>query len=329
VNILVTGGAGYIGSHAHRHLLNEGHKVSVLDDLSHGHSWAIDPRAAFYSGRIQDSDLVKSIVDQNKIEAVMHFAAFIEVGESVQDPEKYYRNNFSHALQFLHTLLQRNVKKFIFSSTAAVYGNPVYTPIDETHPCVPINPYGRSKRMFEMALEDLSKSHALQFIALRYFNVAGACPEAKLGEAHDPETHLIPRILRQAYENTGYVSIFGTDYDTPDGTCIRDYVHVEDLVSAHRLALMNLENRSGSFYNIGSEKGFSVREVLAAASKIVGRNLPFEEKSRRMGDPSILVASRKKIVDELKWTPKFSDLHIIVEHAWKWHRSFWAEETLR
>lgn len=321
MNVLVTGGAGYIGSHAHRHLLDYGHQVSVIDDLSHGHEWAIDTRAKFFKGNISDSTLVGSVLKNEKIEAVMHFAAFIEVAESVTSPEKYYRNNFSNALLLLEAMLSAGVKKFIFSSTAAVYGNPKSTPITEDQACDPINPYGRSKRMLELALTDLSKSHNLQFTALRYFNVAGASSDGKLGEAHEPESHLIPRILAAALSPKEPLSIFGTDYDTRDGTCIRDYIHIEDLVDAHHLALKNMKDGSADFYNLGSAQGFSVQEVLAACSEVVGKAIPSKVLPRRPGDPPVLIASRDKAIKYLGWKPKYYDLRIIVEHAWKWHRS--------
>ncbi|MDB5038377.1 MAG: UDP-glucose 4-epimerase GalE [Bacteriovoracaceae bacterium] len=321
MNILVTGGAGYIGSHAHRHLLDKGHAVFVIDDLSHGFSWAIDKRARFYEGNISDSKLVRKILDENKIEAVMHFAAFIEVAESVANPKKYIENNFSNALKLLEIMIEVGVNKFIFSSTAAVYGNPSSIPVLETAKCAPINPYGESKWMLEKALADLATKHPLKYMILRYFNVAGACPKGLLGEAHEPETHLIPRILLAALGEADFVSIFGTDYETFDGTCVRDYVHVEDLADAHHLALLALNQDPSNIYNLGSEKGFSVRQILKACNDVVGKIIPTKEFGRRPGDPPVLVASREKIVRDLKWKPRYSEIEKIVEHAWKWHRS--------
>jgi UDP-glucose 4-epimerase len=320
MNILVTGGAGYIGSHAHHRLLDEGHTVSVIDDLSHGHEWAIDPRARFYCGNISDQNLVREILRKDQIEAVMHFAAFIEVGESVQFPQKYFDNNHLYALKLLSAMREEKVQKFIFSSTAAVYGNPTAIPVTEDEPCKPINPYGESKRRLEASLLEYRQTAGLQFIALRYFNVAGARPDGKLGEAHEPESHLIPRILLCALRGEP-VSIFGHDYETRDGTCIRDYVHVEDLVSAHLLALENVNSAPSRFYNLGSEQGFSVREILRACSDVVGRTIESREHARRPGDPPVLIASRKRIMSELGWKPCFGDIHQIVRDAWNWHKS--------
>lgn len=318
MRVLVTGGAGYIGSHAVRELINSGHSVTVLDDLSSGHEDAVDPRATFIMGSTANTDLLAQRLHAHQIEAVMHFAADIEVGESVQNPHKYYRNNFTHSLNLLHAMVKTGVKKLVFSSTAAVYGNPVYTPIDETQRRNPINPYGRSKMMTEMAIEDFNSAHGLGYAILRYFNVAGASPDATMGEDHEPESHLIPRILHAARDD-GEVRIFGTDYNTPDGTCIRDYVHVVDLVRAHVLALENAEPGLADVYNIGSEKGFSVREVISACESVVGKKINVIEDRRRLGDPAVIVASSQKIRRELNWKPLYPDIHTIVQHAWHWH----------
>lgn len=318
MRVLVTGGAGYIGSHAVRELINSGHQVIVLDNLMKGHEEALDPRATFIKGSTSNGDLLTQVLHAHQIEAVMHFAADIEVGESVTDPYKYYKNNFSHSLTLLNAMNTSGVRKFVFSSTAAVYGNPEKTPIEETQLRNPINPYGRSKMMTEMATEDFCRAYGLSYTILRYFNVAGASPDASIGEDHSPESHLIPRILMAARDE-GEVRIFGTDYDTKDGTCIRDYVHVVDLARAHVLALQNLREGQGEVYNIGSEKGFSVREVISACESIVGKKLNVVEVERRAGDPAVLVASSKKIRQGLKWTPLYPDIQTIVQHAWHWH----------
>lgn len=318
MRVLVTGGAGYIGSHAVRELVNSGHSVTVLDNLSNGHEEAVDPRATLIVGSTANADLLMQRLHAHQIEAVMHFAADIEVGESVTDPYKYYQNNFSNALNLLHCMVKLGIKKFVFSSTAAVYGNPERTPIEENQRRNPINPYGRSKMMTEMAIEDFCHAHGLGYTILRYFNVAGASPDATIGEDHQPESHLIPRILGAARDE-GEVKIFGTDYDTTDGTCIRDYVHVVDLARAHVLAIEKMEEGQGNVYNIGSEKGFSVREVIGACEKVVGKKLRVVENERRAGDPAVLVASSQKIRNELKWEPMYPNIQTIVGHAWHWH----------
>lgn len=318
MRVLVTGGAGYIGSHAVRELINSGHSVTVLDNLSNGHEEAVDPRATFVNGSTGNVELLLQRLHAHQIEAVMHFAADIEVGESVIDPYKYYHNNFSNSLTLLHAMMKSGVKKFVFSSTAAVYGNPEKTPIEENQRRHPINPYGRSKMMTEMAIEDFCHAHGLGYTILRYFNVAGASPDATIGEDHEPESHLIPRILHAARDE-GEVRIFGTDYETKDGTCIRDYVHVVDLARAHVLALEKMEDGKGNIYNIGSEKGFSVREVISACETVVGKKLKVVEEKRRPGDPATLVASSEKIRRELEWKPLYPKIQTIVQHAWHWH----------
>lgn len=318
MRVLVTGGAGYIGSHAVRELINSGHSVTVLDNLSKGHEEAIDPRAVFIRGSTANLELVVQHIHDHQIEAVMHFAADIEVGESVIDPHKYYANNFSNSLNLFYAMNLAGVKKIVFSSTAAVYGNPERTPIEENQKCNPINPYGRSKMMTEMAIEDFSKAYGIGYTILRYFNVAGASSDASIGEDHHPESHLIPRIL-QAVRDEGEVSVFGTDYDTHDGTCIRDYVHVVDLARAHVLALEKITEGEGEIFNIGSETGFSVREVIASCESVVGKKLKVREGARRPGDPAILVASSKRLKTELGWKPLYPSIQTIVQHAWHWH----------
>ena len=318
MKVMVTGGAGYIGSHAVRELLEQGHEVVVLDNLSRGHREAIDSRATLVQGGTGDRELLRQIFGTHHPEAVMHFAADIEVGESVTDPLKYYLNNFSNAIVLLQEMQSAQILKFVFSSTAACYGNPEKTPIEETQARAPINPYGRSKMMTEMALEDLSRAAGFGYTILRYFNVAGASPDALIGEDHHPETHLIPRVLFSARENQP-VKIFGTDYPTPDGTCVRDYIHVVDLARAHVLALKSLQPAEGRIFNLGSESGFSVREVIAACEKVTGRKLQVIEEARRAGDPAVLVASSRKIREELGWERLYPELETIVTHAWNWH----------
>jgi UDP-glucose 4-epimerase len=322
MRVLVTGGAGYIGSHAVKALLASGHEVTVLDNLSHGHREAVDPRAEFRQGSTGDRETVARALDERKIEAVMHFAADIEVGESVVDPGKYYRNNFANALTLLETMRDRGVRRIVFSSTAAVYGNPDRVPIEEGSARAPINPYGRSKMMTEMAIEDFASAHGLGYAILRYFNVAGASPDASIGEDHRPESHLIPRVLQAALASgKGSMSIFGTDYPTRDGTCVRDYVHVVDLVEAHVLALAGIREGKGEIFNIGSEQGFSVREVVAACERVTGLKLDVKEGPRRAGDPASLVASSRKTREVLGWRPKYPELDTIIAHAWAWHRA--------
>lgn len=317
MNVLVTGGAGYIGSHAVRELLRAGHRVTVLDDLSTGHRAAVDPEAHFVEGNVGHAPLVAETLRAHKIEAVLHFAAFIEVGESVSDPDKYYRNNFSAPLQLLGAMRECGVQKIVFSSTAAVYGNPTTVPILETLERRPINPYGRSKMMTEMAIEDASKAYGLGYTILRYFNVAGAHPDGDIGEAHEPESHLIPRILQAAAQGHS-IGIFGTDYKTKDGTCVRDYVHVVDLVNAHILALGRITEGQGTVYNLGSESGFSVHEVIEACRTVTGKPIHTEIHPRRPGDPESLVASSSRI-RALGWKALYPDIETIISHAWTWH----------
>lgn len=319
MNVLVTGGAGYVGSIVAAELIRAGHCVLVYDNLSHGMRSAVPAEAEFIQGDVDDRQLLTRALSSFKTEAVMHFAALIEAGESMRVPERYFRNNTATALTLLETMLELGIKKFIFSSTAALYGNPVATPIQETDPLCPTNAYGESKLLVERMLEWLHRVHRLRYASLRYFNAAGAARGR--GEAHEPESHLIPLMLKVALGQREHIAIHGTDYATPDGTCIRDYVHVLDLASAHLAALDALSQQGQLVYNLGNGQGFSVREVLQAARKITGHGIPALESPRRPGDPAILVASSAKIRRELHWNPRFSGLQRIIASAWEWHRN--------
>lgn len=319
MQVLVTGGAGYIGSHAVRELIGSGVKVVVIDDLSNGHREAVDIKAKFINGSTADYDLLFNTLKEHQIDAVMHFAANIEVGESVVNPEKYYANNFTNSLNLLKAMRDANVQKIVFSSTAAVYGNPEKTPIEEDQLRSPINPYGKTKLMTEMAIEDFSKAHGLGYTILRYFNVGGAHPDGTIGEDHEPESHLIPRVLLAARDRKEPMKIFGTDYPTPDGTCVRDYVHVVDLARAHVQSLEGIQPGRGDVFNLGSESGFSVREVIAACVRVTGVKIDVVEDARRLGDPAVLVASSKKIREKLGWKRQYPEIETIVGHAWNWH----------
>jgi len=320
MRVLVTGGAGYIGSHAVRELLDRGHTVTVVDNLSTGHRKAVDPRARFIHTATSNFDVLTQTFKTLGIQAVLHFAANIEVAESVGNPRKYYQNNFTNTLHLLHAMQETGVKKIIFSSTAAVYGEPQYTPIHELHPRLPVNPYGRSKHMTEMMIEDFSAAYGINYAVLRYFNVAGAHPDGSLGEDHYPESHLIPRILQAATTSAMEVKVFGNDYPTPDGTCVRDYIHVMDLIDAHIIALESLDHQPRQVYNLGSEKGFSVREIITACETVTGARLAVKEEPRREGDPAILVASSERIRRKLGWKRKYPSIEEIVRHAWIWRK---------
>lgn len=314
--ILIVGGAGYIGSHMVKYLIQKGHRPIVLDNLSTGHKQSVK-NAELVIGDIQDRTLLNHVFSSYPITAVMHFASFIQVGESVRDPYKYYQNNFSATLDLLRAMLDHGVKKFIFSSSAAVYGEPRYTPIDENHPLLPINPYGKTKYMVEQMLDDFSKAYDFSYISLRYFNAAGADPEGDLCECHEPESHLIPLILQVAKNELEAITINGQDYSTADGTCIRDYIHVSDLCSAHFLALNALMNQADSHvYNLGTGKGASINEVITVARKITQHTIPVVYSERRLGDPAVLVADAKRARKELGWNPLYSDLETIIQHAW-------------
>lgn len=318
MEILVVGGAGYIGSHMVKLLRCSGFSVVVLDDLSGGFEDAVQD-AKLLVGSIVDKNLLNTIFAHHCFAAVMHFASFIQVSESVRDPFKYYTNNFAATLTLLEAMRAAKVSRFIFSSTAAVYGNPMYVPIDEAHPKVPINPYGRSKWMVEQLLEDYDQAYGLKSICLRYFNAAGADPEGELGERHNPETHLIPLVLQAASGRRAAISVFGTDYDTPDGTCIRDYIHVSDLCNAHLLALKRLlRGNESARFNLGNGQGFSVKEVIDIARRVTGREIAVRYEPRRAGDPPRLVADAREARNVLGWQPQHTDLETIIADAWAW-----------
>jgi len=317
MKILVVGGAGYIGSVCAELLLDQGHGVTIFDNLSEGHRRALDPRAEFVEGDLVDRQLIEKILAKQQPDAVMHFAANALVGESMQNPSKYFRNNVANGLNLVDAMISAGVAKIIFSSTCAIFGPPEHVPIDETMPPRPINPYGESKLAFEKILRWYGEIHGLKFVSLRYFNAAGA--SAKFGEDHRVETHLIPNVLKVALGQKPKVEIFGTDYETPDGTCIRDYIHILDLARAHILALNATRS---DFYNLGTGGGASVRDVINSCRKITGRNIGIVEKPRRPGDPPRLIASSEKIKRELGWQPQFQSLDAIIESAWKWHQKF-------
>ena len=319
MKILVLGGAGYIGSHVARQLAQRGHTPVIFDNLRKGHRQAAGDIEFIY-GDLQDVQLLEDLFAQQKFDAVMHFAAHSLVGESVKHPDWYFRNNVANALNLLDAMRRHNVNNLVFSSTAAVYGEPREIPISEDHPKAPTNPYGESKLMVEMILQRYRKAYGLRSTSLRYFNAAGADPSGEIGEDHRPETHLIPLVLQVALGQREKIFVFGTDYDTPDGTCIRDYIHVNDLADAHILAVEALaEGAEGGVYNLGSGQGFSVQEVIDVAEKVVGRSIPREETDRRPGDPARLVASSQRIRDELGWEPKMTNLEDIIATAWRWH----------
>src|SRR5687768_555780 len=316
MNVLVTGGAGYIGSICVEELINAGHAVAVLDNLSEGHRSAVDPRAKFVEGNLGDGELVAQTIKDAKAEAIIHFAAQALVGESMQNPGKYFRNNVGLGLELLDAAVRNGARKFVFSSTCATYGPPDRVPMTEDLPQRPINPYGESKLMFEKMLEWYRKIHGLEFVAFRYFNAAGA--SGKYGEHHRIETHLIPNVLKVPLGQATQCEIYGTDYPTPDGTCIRDYIHIIDLAQAHMLAMQ--PGKQG-FYNLGNGEGYSVREVIKMCERVSGKTIKALEKPRRPGDPPRLVASAQKAVTELGWKPKFAKLEDIVSTAWEWHKA--------
>lgn len=329
--ILVTGGAGYIGSHCVLALLENNKDVVVFDNLSTGHIETIEnlkksipshlgrePQLSFIQGDLLNPNDLSKVFKEYKIESVIHFAAFSQVGESMKDPQKYYINNVCGTLNLLKSMLENNVKKIVFSSTAATYGEPVYTPIDENHPQNPINPYGQTKLVIEKIMDDYNRAYGLKSVRLRYFNVAGADKAGRIGEWHEPETHLIPNILKSVFDKEKTFKLFGENYDTKDGTCVRDYINVEDLAQAHLLALDYLNNGGETtYFNLGTNEGNTVKEVFQICEEITGKNIPLEICPPREGDPAVLVADNSKILKELGWKPQ-NDLHKSIETAYKW-----------
>jgi UDP-glucose-4-epimerase GalE len=317
-SVLVTGGAGYIGSHAVKALRQQGTRVVVYDDFSAGHREAARHASALVPGNIHDTAQLRAAMREHQVDAVMHFAAWLSVGDSVRDPAGYYRNNVVGALSVLDAMVAEKVRFLVFSSTAAVFGNPVETPITESHPREPINAYGQTKLAVEQALPHYETAYGLTSVALRYFNAAGADPDGELGEDHHPEYHLIPRAIDAALGRDSF-QVFGDDYDTPDGTCLRDYVHVTDLAAAHLLALEALRGGAASTtYNLGNGRPTSVRTVIDSVGRVIGRSVPFTMGPRRPGDPAVLFASSERIRSELGWTPRYEDIDVIVETAWRW-----------
>ncbi|MBA2735685.1 MAG: UDP-glucose 4-epimerase GalE [Pyrinomonadaceae bacterium] len=320
MNILITGGAGYIGSVVVEECLRGGHNPVVYDNLVKGHRESVAAEAEFIEGDLLDGDLLKRVFRESEIEAVIHMAAYSLVGESVENPSKYYHNNVAAGLSLLDAMRECDIVKLVFSSTAAVYGEPEKQPIEENDKLAPTNPYGETKLAFENALRWYENAYGLHYASLRYFNAAGA--SEKCGELHEPETHLIPLVLQAAIGNRAHVEIYGEDYPTRDGTCIRDYIHVIDLAQAHILALDILDKKS-AIYNLGcGGAGYTVREVIDAAGEVTGLEIPFRVAARRAGDPAVLIAGSDKIKTELGWNPEYQDLHIIVDSAWQWLRNY-------
>lgn len=322
MKILVVGGAGYIGSHMVKQLSLSGTEVVTLDNLSCGYKDAVK-YGTLIEGDLGDNSVLDRIFKEHKIDAVMHFAAFIEVGESVIKPAKYYRNNVMNTQTLLDAMVRHNIEHFVFSSTAAIFGEPKYTPIDEAHIKDPISPYGRTKLMVEQILKDYDIAYGLKSTCLRYFNAAGADPDGELGERHNPESHLVPLILQAASGRRKDIKVFGNDYATDDGTCVRDYVHINDLCEAHSLALAHMKKTGNSArYNLGNGKGFSVQQVIDAAKQVSGKEFTVTYTDRRAGDPAVLVADSKLAKKELSWEPKFEQLETIIETAWNWEVNF-------
>lgn len=321
MNVLVCGGAGYIGSHMVRRLAAAGHQVTVFDNLSTGHREAV-AGAELVVGDLLDPSALAQLFGQRRFDAVVHFAARSLVGESVAQPYLYYENNVVGSLNLLRAMREAGVERIVFSSTAAVFGHPECEPIDEDHPTRPINPYGASKLMVERLLADAAQAYGLRSVSLRYFNAAGAATEGGIGEAHEPETHLIPNVLRSALGRGPALKVFGTDYPTRDGTCVRDYVHVDDLCEAHLAALRFMGETAGAhLFNLGNGQGFSVLEVLDAAARVAGAKIDYETAPRRAGDPAVLVASSRKAREQLGWSPRHTDIEAIIASAWNWHRA--------
>jgi UDP-glucose 4-epimerase len=320
MKILVTGGAGYIGSHAVKLFLARGHDVWVYDNLCMGHRQAV-PADRLIVADLTEGARLDHVMVERRIDAIVHFAAFSFVGESVREPAKYYQNNLVNTLNLMECARRHRIARFVLSSTCATYGAPEQMPITEDTPQAPINPYGTTKLAIERALGDYAHAYAMGYAALRYFNAAGASPDGTIGEDHDPETHLIPLVVLAATGKRPHIEVFGTDYPTPDGTCIRDYIHVDDLAEAHLLALEKMGPGSELRFNLGIGQGYSVREVIRTVEAVTGKPVPVKEGPRRAGDPAVLVASSEKVQRELGWRPRFTDLRAIVETAWNWHRT--------
>jgi len=321
MNVLVTGGAGYIGSFMVKKLLDDGHTVTIADSLERGFEKALDQRADFKKGNLADQTFLSQLFSEKSFDAIFHFAAYISMGESMQKPFLYFANNTHMALQLLEAAKEHNVKKIIFSSTAGVYGNPIKIPIPEDHPKNPENPYGESKIMVEQMLKWYQRIHGMNFVVLRYFNACGAALDGSMGERHSPESHIIPNAINAALANKPF-KLFGIDYKTPDGTCVRDYIHILDLVEAHIMALNKLQNEQGGFtYNVGTGKGLSNKQVLEMIKKVSGKDLVIEIAERRPGDANELIADASRIVRELNFVPKYSDLETIIKTAWQWHKT--------
>ena len=322
MKLLVLGGAGYIGSHTATELLDNGHDVVIADNLVTGYREAVPEKATFYQGDLRDKDFLADLLKKEKVDAVIHFAAFSLVGESVTNPLKYYENNLYGTKVLLDAMIETGVDKIVFSSTAATYGEPENIPILESDRTCPTNPYGETKLAMEKMISWAAKAHGLHFVSLRYFNACGAHKSGKIGEAHNPESHLIPLVLQVPNGKREFVSIYGNDYDTPDGTCIRDYIHVTDLAKAHILAVEYLMNGGESdIFNLGNGVGYSVKEVIETARKVTGHPIPAKEEARRAGDPARLVASGEKARKILGWEPEIKDLADIISSAWKWHKA--------
>jgi UDP-glucose 4-epimerase len=321
MKLFVTGGAGYVGSHCVRGLCDAGHEIVVLDNLSNGHRAAVDPRARLIVADLGDASYVDRILAEHGFDGVMHFAASLEVNESVREPLKYFRNNVVHSVSLLESMKRHSVRRMVFSSTCATYGVPPRTPITEDMPQQPINPYGHTKLAMEWAMRDSAPAWGLGATALRYFNASGASADGSIGEDHDPESHLIPLVLQAASGQREEIRIFGTDYPTRDGTCIRDYIHVEDLADVHRLAIESQPEGVFRYYNVGTGEGVSVRELVEAARTVTGRPIAAIEAPRREGDPPELFADPSKIRRELGWKPKYRDIRRTLETAWNWHQA--------
>ena len=319
--VLVTGGAGFVGSHVCKALAADGYFPIVYDNLSHGHRWAIQ-WGPLEVGELADTERLSAVMAKYTPVAVLHFASSIEAGESVRDPGAFYENNVSNTVALLRTMNRKGLDRIVLSSSAAVYGDPQTLPMPEEHPQSPVSPYGATKAMCERILADFAVAHGMKSVALRYFNAAGADPDGELGEAHHPETHLIPIVLDAAAGLRPDIAVFGTDYDTPDGTCVRDYIHVADLADAHCRALRRTAQSSGAeAYNLGTGRGYSVREVVSTAERVTGRSIPARTEARRPGDPASLVADPSAAMRDLEWKPRYAALETQIEHAWNWHRS--------